>query len=39
MHSMLGEKQDKEEAINKYKQRKEMETVVIPPTCTGIYTI
>ncbi len=36
LHTMLAEKEDKEEAINKYKRRKEMETVIIPPTCPGI---
>ena len=34
MHSML-EKQDRDEAIDKYKQRKNKETVICPPTCTG----
>ena len=34
-HSMLEDKEDKAKAINKYKRWKEMETVIIPPTCTG----
>ncbi|XP_022803592.1 uncharacterized protein LOC111340932 [Stylophora pistillata] len=34
MHSMLEDKEDKGEAIIKYKRRKERETVIIPPTCT-----
>jgi len=33
MHSML-EKESKEEAIQKHKERKE-ETAIYPPTCTG----
>ncbi|PFX17372.1 hypothetical protein AWC38_SpisGene18315 [Stylophora pistillata] len=35
MHSMLEDKEDKGEAIIKYKRRKERETVIIPPTCTA----
>ena len=36
LHTMLVEKEIKEEAIAKYRQRKEKETVICPPTCTGI---
>ena len=36
LHTMLVEKESKEEAIAKYRQRKEKETVICPPTCTGI---
>ena len=36
LHTMLVEKESKEEAITKYRQRKEKETVICPPTCTGI---
>ena len=34
MHSML-EKESKEEAIQKHKERKEKETAIYPPSCTG----
>lgn len=34
MHNML-EKEDKEEAVRKYRERKEKETPICPPTCTG----
>ena len=34
LHSML-EKESKEEAIAKHKARKEKETVIVPPTCSG----
>lgn len=34
MHSML-EKQDKQEALTKYKERKEKEIVICPPTCSS----
>ena len=34
LHCML-EKESKEDAIMKYQQRKEKETVICPPTCTG----
>lgn len=37
--TMLVEKESKEEAITKYKQRKEKETVICPPTCTRIIII
>lgn len=36
LHTMLLEKEDKETAKNKYKQRKAKETVLCPPTCSGI---
>ena len=36
LHTMLPEKEDKETAKNKYKQRKEKETVLCPPTCSGM---
>ena len=36
LHTMLVEKESREEAIAKYRQRKEKETVICPPTCTGI---
>lgn len=39
MHSMLGDKEDKGEAINKYKRGKEMETVITRPTYTGTVFI
>ena len=39
IHTMLVEKESKEEAITKYRQRKEKETVICPPTCTGIIII
>ena len=35
MHSML-EKESKEDAILKHQARKQKETVICPPTCTGI---
>jgi len=34
LHTMLVEKESKEEAITKYRQRKEKEAVICPPTCT-----
>ena len=34
MHSML-EKQAKDEAIQKHLERKQKETVICPPTCSG----
>jgi hypothetical protein len=34
MHTML-DKEEKEEVINRYKSRKEMQTPICPPTCTG----
>ena len=34
LHSML-EKEDKSDAIKKYKARKTKETIIVPPTCTG----
>jgi len=36
VHTMLAEKEDREEAISKYKRQKEMETLICPPTCPGI---
>ena len=36
VHTMLAEKEERGEAISKYKRRKEMETVICPPTCPGI---
>lgn len=36
LHTMLLEKEDKETAKNKYKERKAKETVLCPPTCSGI---
>ena len=35
LHSML-EKESKEDAILKHQFRKQKQTVVCPPTCTGI---
>jgi len=35
LHSML-EKEGKEDAILKLQARKQKETVICPPTCTGI---
>ena len=37
LHSML-DKQTKEEAIQKHQERKQKETVIIPPTCSGKKT-
>ncbi|XP_078384210.1 uncharacterized protein LOC144666703 [Oculina patagonica] len=34
LHTMLVEKEDKETAKDKYKQRKAKETVLCPPTCS-----
>lgn len=36
LHSLLSEKEDKEAAKTKYNQRKARETVICPPTCSGI---
>lgn len=36
LHSMLVNKESREDAITKYRKRQEMETVICPPTCTGI---
>ena len=33
---MLAEKESREDAISKYTQQKEKETVICPPTCTGV---
>jgi len=35
LHSMLQNKQNKEETIGKYHSRKQKETVICPPTCSG----
>ena len=35
LHSML-EKESREEAVNKHQARKQKETVIVPPTCTGM---
>jgi hypothetical protein len=37
MHTML-EKQDKNESIQIYKSRKEKQHVIVPPTCSRMYT-
>lgn len=37
LHSML-DKQTKEEAIQKHQERKQKETVISPPTCSGKKT-
>jgi len=34
VHTMLADKETKEDAVAKYKKRKEMETVICLPTCT-----
>lgn len=45
MHSMLEDKEDKDEAIKKKsKPQKGMETIIIPPTCmdtlfTAMFTL
>ena len=36
LHTMLVEKESKEEAITKCRQRKEKDTVMCPSSCTGI---
>jgi len=36
---MLPDKEDKEAAKNNYHQRKAKETVLCPPTCSGIENI
>ena len=35
LHRMLKDKESKEEAIAKHHARKEKETVIVPPTCSG----
>ena len=35
LHSIL-KKESREEAVNKYQARKQKETVIVPPTCTGV---
>lgn len=37
LHSMLSEKDNREEAKNKYISRKAKATVLCPPTCSGVY--
>lgn len=39
LHTMLPDKEDKEAAKNNYHQRKAKETVLCPPTCSGIENI
>lgn len=36
LHTMLAEKEIREEAIAKYRQRKEKVTTICPPTCSGM---
>ena len=36
LHTMLAEKESREEAIAKYRQRKEKVTTICPPTCSGM---
>lgn len=36
VHTMLADKETKEDAVAKYKKGKEMETVICPPAGTGI---
>lgn len=38
MHSML-DKESKEDAIKRHVERKEKETTICPPTCSGIICI
>lgn len=35
LHSVLQNKQNKEEAVKKFHSRKQKETVICPPTCSG----
>lgn len=35
LHTMLDEKENKEEAKTKYLARKNKNTAICPPTCTG----
>ena len=35
LHSMLQNKQNKEEAIEKFHSRKQKETIICPPTCSS----
>ena len=37
IHSMLSEKDNREEAKNKCISRKAKATVLCPPTCSGVY--
>ena len=36
LHTMLAEKEIREEAIAKYRQRKEKVTTICPPTSSGM---
>lgn len=36
LHNMLSKKETPEDAKMKYKARQEMETIICPPTCSGI---
>ena len=36
LRTMLAEKESREEAIAKYRQRQEKVTTVCPPTCSGM---
>lgn len=36
LHTMLAEKESREEAIAKYRQRKEKVTTICPLTCSGM---
>ena len=36
VHTMLADKETKEDAVANYKKHKETETVICPPTCKGI---
>lgn len=35
LHSMF-EKESRDKAVNKHQARKQKETVIVPPTCTGM---
>lgn len=39
LHTMLDEKESKEEAKSKYEARKKMRTTICAPTCTGITSV
>ena len=36
LHSMLTDKENKEEAKTKYRSRLQKQTVICPPTCSGL---
>ena len=36
LNTMLPQKEEKEGAHRKYRSRKKMETLICPPTCSGI---